>query len=80
MIPVLFAPGTTNFSTNGIGRLTDTTECIVHEQRNGCFEMTLTMPTSGRHFADIQKGLRYSFIVDTFFSWVYKLTIVYRLK
>ena len=56
MIPVLYAPGTTNFSTNGIGRLTDTTECIVHEQRNGCFEMTLTMPTSGRHFTDIQKG------------------------
>jgi len=56
MIPILYAPTEASFTSNGLGGLADTTECIVHEQRNGCFEMTLVMPTSGQHFADIQKG------------------------
>ena len=56
MIPILYAPTEASFTSNGLGGLADTTECIVHEQRNGCFEMTLVMPTTGQHFADIQKG------------------------
>ena len=56
MIPILYAPTETVFTSNGLGGLADTTECIIHEQRNGCFEMTLVMPTTGQHFADIQKG------------------------
>lgn len=56
MIPILYAPTAQTFGSQGLGGLADTVECIVHEQRNGCFDMTLVMPTNGQHFADIQKG------------------------
>ena len=56
MIPILYAPTETVFTSNGLGRLTDATECVIHEQRNGCFDMTIEMPVTGLHFEDIQKG------------------------
>ena len=56
MIPILYAPTETSFTSQGLGGLADTIECIVHEQRNGCFDMTMVMPTNGQHFSDIQKG------------------------
>lgn len=56
MIAKLYAPNTTDFTTNGIGRLPDVTESIVHEQRNGVFELEMEMPTSGLHFDDIELG------------------------
>lgn len=62
MIPILYEPTETAFTSNGLGRLADATECIIHEQRNGCFEMTIEMPTTGLHFSEIQKG---SFIKAT---------------
>lgn len=62
MIPILYEPTETAFTSNGLGRLADATACVVHEQRNGCFEMTIEMPTTGLHFSDIQKG---SFIKAT---------------
>ena len=56
MIAKLYAKGTTTFTTNGLGRLPDATSCIVHEQRNGVFELEMEMPTSGLHFDDIELG------------------------
>lgn len=56
MIPVLYSPTETVFTSNGMGRLTDTTSCIVHEQRNGIFELEMEMPTAGIHFDDIVLG------------------------
>ena len=56
MIPVLFSKGSNVFTSNGQGRLTDTTSCIVHEQRNGIFELEMEMPTAGIHFDDIEFG------------------------
>lgn len=60
MIPVLYEPVTsasgTGGRTNGLGRLTDCVSAIVTEQRNGAFELELTMPVSGAHFSDIQLG------------------------
>lgn len=53
MIPILFAANATNFTTNGIGRLSDAISCIVHEARNGEFELELTYPVDGAHYADI---------------------------
>ena len=38
MIPVLYPPNATDFSTFGIGVLTDTISCEVTEERNGVFE------------------------------------------
>lgn len=53
MIPILFAPDATSFSTNGIGRLSDALTCVVHEARNGEFELEMSYPVTGAHFADI---------------------------
>ena len=54
MIPILFAPGATDFSTNGIGRLTDAIECKVTEERNGGYELFMKYPTTGILFSKIQ--------------------------
>ena len=59
MIPILFAPSATSFNTNGIGRLSDTTECKVIEELNGQFELEMSYPMGGRYFKDI----RYSSII-----------------
>lgn len=59
MIPILFAPSATSFNTNGIGRLSDATECTVIEELNGQFELEMTYPMGGRYFKDI----RYSSII-----------------
>ena len=53
MIPILFAPTATNFTTNGIGRLSDAISCTVHEARNGEFELEMEYPVDGAHYADI---------------------------
>lgn len=53
MIPILFAASATAFTTNGIGRLTDTISCEVTEERNGIYEMTLVYPMTGIHYGSI---------------------------
>jgi len=53
MIPILFAPTATNFTTNGIGRLSDAISCTVHEARNGEFEIEMEYPVDGAHYSDI---------------------------
>ncbi len=55
MIPVLYSANTTNFSTFGIGTLTDTISCEVTEERNGLFECLLTYPVTGQHYGQIAK-------------------------
>lgn len=47
MIPILYDPLETQFTSNGIGLLTDTISCIVEEERNGIFELTLQYPQEG---------------------------------
>lgn len=54
MIPILYSKTETNFSTNGLGRLSDAVSCIVTEERNGIFELEMVYPMTGVHFADIQ--------------------------
>lgn len=51
MIPVLFDASATVFSTNGIGRLLDAISCVVVEELNGEFELTMEYPADGI-FAD----------------------------
>ncbi len=55
MIPILFNANATDFSTYGIGTLTDTLSCQVTEERNGAYECVLTYPVTGRLYAEIQK-------------------------
>lgn len=53
MKPVLFEPNSTDFSTNGVGRLSDAVSCVVTEERNGAFELEMTYPVDGVHFDKI---------------------------
>lgn len=53
MIPILFAPSATSFSTNGIGRLSEMISCEVTEERNGVYELTATIGTDSKHYTDI---------------------------
>ena len=55
MIPVLYAANTTDFSSFGLGVLTDTISCEVIEERNGVFECLLKYPVSGQHYGLITK-------------------------
>lgn len=54
MIPILFGKNATDFSTNGIGRLSDAISCTVTLEANGGYELAMTYPMTGEHFADIQ--------------------------
>ena len=55
MIPVLYPPNATDFSSFGLGVLTDTISCEVTEERNGVFECLLKYPVSGQHYGLITK-------------------------
>ena len=55
MIPVLYPPNAAEFSSFGLGVLTDTISCEVTEERNGVFECLLKYPVSGQHYGLITK-------------------------
>lgn len=55
MIPVLYPANAAEFSTFGIGTLTDTVSCEVTEERNGLFECLLKYPITGQHYGRIAK-------------------------
>ena len=50
MIPILYKETETEFSSNGIGAMTDTIRCIVTEERNGMYEAEMVYPVSGQFF------------------------------
>ena len=56
MIPILYHGDETKFITNGIGRLSSCTRCIVTEERNGIYECEFDMPITGEHFEEIERG------------------------
>ncbi len=53
MNPILFAKDATQFNTNGIGRL-EAISCIVTEERNGIFELEMTIAETALHAAEIE--------------------------
>lgn len=53
MIPILFPSTATDFSTRGLGPLSDCISCTVTEQRNGIYELEMQYPLTGRHYEDI---------------------------
>lgn len=55
MMPVLFKANSTNFNTNGIGRLMPIS-CIVTEERNSIFELDMTVKIGCKHFEDIKQS------------------------
>lgn len=52
--PILFQPNETKFQTLGLGVLNDATSCLVTEERNGIYELTMQYPITGRLFDQIQ--------------------------
>ena len=56
MVPVLFSSNATSFTTNGIGRLSDASKCIVTEERNGSYELEMEYPIGGLHFENLVNG------------------------
>lgn len=55
-IVTIYAPGSTDFSTNGLGIL-QPLECEIKEERNGMYELTLVHPiTEDFRWAQIQNG------------------------
>nr|DAL72736.1 MAG TPA: tail protein [Caudoviricetes sp.] len=55
MIPILYKEDATDFSTYGIGVLADTISCLVTEERNGAYELTLKYPINGSLYDEIKK-------------------------
>lgn len=53
MKPILFPSTATEFTTQGLGVLTDAISCTVTEERNGAFELTMQYPDTGVHFGEI---------------------------
>ena len=56
MIPILFESTATDFTSNGIGRLSDIISCKVTEERNGIYECEFEYPTDGKRYEDIIEG------------------------
>lgn len=50
---LLYSANETTFTSNGLGALNEAISAIVTEERNGTYELVLTYPVSGKHFADI---------------------------
>lgn len=56
MIPILYERSETEFNTNGLGRISECTRCIVHEVRNGVFECEFDYPLTGRLYSELTNG------------------------
>ena len=53
MKPILFPSTATEFTSHGLGVLTNAISCTVTEERNGAFELTMQYPDTGVHFDEI---------------------------
>lgn len=54
MTPILFPSTSTEWTTQGLGALSDAISCTVTEERNGIFELEMQYPVSGVHFSEMQ--------------------------
>ena len=56
MKPRLYPENETNFESNGLGPLSDALACIVEENRNGAFELSMEYPVTGVLFDELKHG------------------------
>ena len=56
MFPILYTREETQFTTNGIGRLSDAISVLVTEERNGIFELEMQYPITGPLYSELQEG------------------------
>lgn len=54
MKPILFETTDTDFTTQGLGRLSDAISCKVSEERNGAYELEMEYPIDGIHWSDVK--------------------------
>lgn len=54
MKPILFPSDATTFTSQGLGALSDAISCVVTEERNGEYELTMEYPVGGIHFDEIE--------------------------
>lgn len=55
MIPILYEANETDFTSNGLGRLSDAISCKVIEERNSVYELEMQYHIDGIHYSDITK-------------------------
>ena len=53
MKPILYPSSATSFNNRGLGALSDAISCVVSEERNGEYELTMEYPVGGIHFDEI---------------------------
>ena len=53
MNPILFDKNSTDFTTNGIGKLSSAVFCVVTDEINGQYELIMRYPITGAHYSDI---------------------------
>lgn len=56
MIPILYSRNEQEFTSNGLGRLSDIISCLVTEERNGPFEVEFEYPVTGVHYSELKEG------------------------
>lgn len=56
MKPRIFDSSTTDFTTNGLGTLSDAVSCLIEENRNGAYFLTMTYPVTGANYSALQLG------------------------
>lgn len=59
MIPILFEQRDNDFTTNGIGRIADATNCLVTEELSGtggAYEIEFDCPVDDKHYNDLRVG------------------------
>ncbi len=54
MYPILFAKNETNFTSNGLGRLSDIHSCTITETLNGIYELELKLGIGSTHYSEIE--------------------------
>lgn len=54
MKPILYPSSATSFNNRGLGALSDAISCVVSEERNGEYELTMEYPVGGIHFDEIE--------------------------
>ncbi len=56
MRPVIYSANETDYTSNGLGRLSDAIRCVVTEELNGAYELELRYPANGLHAAEVAEG------------------------
>ena len=56
MIPILYSKNEKNFTSNGLGRLSESISCKVTEKRNSTYQVTMEYPVQGKLANHIKIG------------------------